>query len=100
MWWCPQKTAATLCVPAFWLADKRGAFVGTGLQDPTGQSGSYLGSLFDMSLRWSPKFSYWKRMSFDIGYTHLFKGDYYDKVPQSPGSAGTNYGYTMVTFKF
>lgn len=85
---------------AFWLADKRGSFVGTGLQDPTGQSGSYLGSLFDMSLRWSPKFSYWKRMSFDIGYTHLFKGDYYDKVPQSPGSAGTNYGYTMVTFKF
>lgn len=85
---------------AFWLADKRGAFVGTGLQDPTGQSGSYLGSLFDMSLRWSPKYSYLKRMSFDIGFTHLFKGDYYDKVPQSPGSQGTNYGYTMVTFKF
>ncbi len=84
----------------FWLADKNGAFVGAGLQDPTGQSGSYLGSLFDMSLRWSPKYSYLKRMSFDIGYTHLFKGDYYDKVPDSPGTAGTNYGYTMVTFKF
>src|SRR5690606_13568268 len=56
---------------AFWLAEKQGAFVGTGMQDPSGQAGSFLGNLFDLNLRWNPTFSYWKRMSFDIGYTHL-----------------------------
>ncbi|SEN21280.1 alginate export family protein [Nitrosomonas marina] len=85
---------------AFWLAEKKGAFVGTGLQDTTGQAGSFIGNLFDLNLRWNPKFSYWKRMSFDIGYTHLFKGNYFDKVPDGPGSRDTNYGYTQVTFKF
>lgn len=85
---------------AFWLAEKRGAFVGSGLQDPTGQAGSFLGNLFDLNLRWDPQFSYWKRMAIDVGFTHLFKGDYFDKVAQSPGSSDTNYGYTQVTFKF
>ncbi|SCZ85437.1 alginate export family protein [Nitrosomonas mobilis] len=85
---------------AFWLADKRGAFVGSGLQDATGQAGSFLGNLFDMSLSWSPQTSYLRHMSLDVGYSHLFKGSYFDKVSQSPGSADTNYGYTMLTFKF
>ncbi len=85
---------------AFWLADKHGAFVGSGLQDPTGQAGSYLGNLFDINLQWNPKYSYLKRMRFDIGYTHLFKGDYFSRVPDGPGGKDTNYGYTMVTFKF
>jgi hypothetical protein len=85
---------------AFWLAEKQGAFVGTGMQDPSGQAGSFLGNLFDFNLRWNPTFSYWKRMSFDIGFTHLFKGNYFDKVPNGAGSRDTNYGYTQVTFKF
>ena len=86
---------------AFWLADKQGVFVGSGLQDVTGNSGSFLGNLFDLNLRWDPKFSYLKRMSFDFGYTHLFKGDYFDKVDNGiAGGKDTNYGYTQVTFKF
>lgn len=85
---------------AFWLANKKGAFVGSGLQDPSGQSGGFLGNLFDLNLRWDPQHGYLKRMSFDIGYTHLFKGDYFNKVTNSPGGKDTNYGYTMVTFKF
>ncbi|SDX17268.1 alginate export family protein [Nitrosomonas oligotropha] len=51
-------------------------------------------------LRWvnfDPQWSYMKRVSFDFGYSHLFKGDYFDKVPFSPGMKDTNYGYTMVT---
>jgi hypothetical protein len=85
---------------AFWLAEKQGVFVGTGMQDPSGQAGSFLGNLFDFNLRWNPTFSYWKRMSFDIGYTHLFKSDYFDKTANGAGSRDTNYGYTQVTFKF
>ncbi len=85
---------------AYWLADKHGAYVGSGLQDPTGRAGSFLGNMLDISLGWDPQWSYLKRMSFDFGYSHIFKGDYFDKVPSSPGMKDTNYGYTMVTFKF
>ena len=85
---------------AYWLADKRGAFVGSGLQDATGGVGGFLGYMLDVSLGWDPQWSYMKRMSFDFGYSHLFKGDYFDKVPFSLGMKDTNYGYTMVTFKF
>ena len=85
---------------AYWLADKRGAFVGSGLQDPTGRSGGFLGNMLDVSVGWDPQWSYLKRVSFDIGYSHIFKGSYFDKVPGSPGSADTNYGYTMATIKF
>ena len=56
--------------------------------------------MLDVSLGWDPQWSYMKRMSFDFGYSHLFKGDYFDKVPFSLGMKDTNYGYTMVTFKF
>ena len=85
---------------AFWLADKRGSFVGSGLQDTTGRAGSFLGNLFDINLNWDPQTSYLRRMSLDVGFSHLFKGSYFDKVQQSPGSSGTSYGYTMLTFKF
>ncbi|MBY0498342.1 MAG: alginate export family protein [Nitrosomonas sp.] len=85
---------------AYWLANKHGAYVGSGLQDPTGQAGTFLGNMLDISVGWAPQWSYLKRISFDIGYSHIFKGDYFDKVPQSPGIADTNYGYTMATIKF
>ncbi|MCO6429129.1 alginate export family protein [Nitrosomonas communis] len=85
---------------AYWLANKRGPYVGSGLQDPTGRSGSFLGNMLDISLGWDPQWSFLKRVSFDIGFSHIFKGDYFEKVPNSPGTAGTNYGYTMATLKF
>jgi hypothetical protein len=85
---------------AYWLADKRGPFSGSGLQDPTGRAGSFLGHMLDVSVGWDPQWSFLKRVSFDIGFSHIFKGDYFDKVPNSPGSKDTNYGYTMATIKF
>ena len=85
---------------AYWLANKHGAYVGSGLQDATGRAGSFLGHMLDVSIGWDPQWSFLKRVSFDIGYSHIFKGDFFEKVPQSPGMADTNYGYTMATLKF
>ncbi|GKS69993.1 hypothetical protein W03_19970 [Nitrosomonas sp. PY1] len=97
----PTPTVQLMMVNrAFWLADKYGAYVGSGLQDTTGSAGSFLGNMLDVSVGWSPQWSYWKYVSFDVGYTRIFKGDYFDKVPQSPGSADTNFGYMMTTIKF
>lgn len=99
--WTPiPEVRFMLAHRVYWLADKHGPYVGSGLQDPTGRSGSYLGHIMDFSIGWDPQWSYLKRVSFDIGYSHFFKGDYFDKVPNSPGSKDTNYGYTMATIKF
>lgn len=84
---------------AYWLADKHGAYVGSGLQDSTGRAGAFLGNMLDVSIGWDPQWSFLKRVSFDVGYSHIFKGDFFDKVAQGL-SADTNYGYTMATFKF
>ena len=84
----------------FWLADGRGSFVGSGLQDPTGRAGTFLGNLFDTSVTWGPQVGYFRHTVFEIGYARFFKGSYFDRVPQSPGTADVNYVYTMATLTF
>ena len=84
----------------FWLADGRGPFVGSGLQDPTGRAGTFLGNLFDTSIHWATQAGVIRHVSFEVGYSRFFKGSYFDRVPQSPGSADVNYVYTMATLSF
>ncbi|MCA9458279.1 MAG: alginate export family protein, partial [Nitrospira sp.] len=85
---------------AFWLADGRGPFVGSGLQDPTGRAGTFLGNMLDSSITWAPQAGYFRHTTFEVGYTRFFKGSYFDRVPQSPGTADVNYVYTMATLTF
>ncbi|GJL55615.1 MAG: hypothetical protein NPIRA02_27470 [Nitrospirales bacterium] len=84
----------------FWLADGRGPFVGSGLQDPSGRAGTFLGNMFDTSVNWAPQAGYFRHTSFQVGYTRFFKGSYFDRVPQSPGTADVNYVYTMAVITF
>jgi len=84
----------------FWLADGHGPFVGSGLQDPTGRAGTFLGNLFDTSVTWAPQAGYFRHTTFEVGFTRFFKGSYFDRVPQSPGTADVNYVYTMATITF
>ncbi len=84
----------------FWLADGRGPFVGSGLQDPTGRAGTFLGNLFDTSVNWAPQAGYFRHTVFEVGFARFFKGSYFDRVPQSPGTADVNYVYTMATLSF
>ncbi len=85
---------------AFWLADGRGPFVGSGLQDPTGRAGTFLGNMLDSSITWAPQAGYFRHATFEVGYTCFFKGSYFDRVPQSHGTADVNYVYTMATLTF
>jgi len=84
----------------FWLADGRGPFVGSGLQDQTGRAGTFLGNLFDTSINWAPQAGYFRHTIFEVGFTRFFKGSYFDRVPQSPGTTDVNYVYTMATLTF
>ncbi len=84
----------------FWLVDSRGPFVGSGLQDSTGRAGAFLGNLFDTSVNWAPHAGYLRHVSFEVGFSRFFKGSYFNRVPQSPGTADVNYVYTMATLSF
>jgi hypothetical protein len=77
---------------AWWLAQSRDAWVGTGLQDETGGAGNFLGHDIELKARWT--FS--RNFSVSAGYDHFFKGSYIEnlaKVPGNPSAADTNYFY-------
>lgn len=62
----------TLKYRAWYLAQSKDAWVGSGLQDPTGQSGNFLGQDVELRVDW-----HWNTfMLFRIGYDHFFKGSY------------------------
>jgi hypothetical protein len=84
---------------AWWLAQSRDAWVGSGLQDPTGGSGNFLGQDIELKARWrlSPN------LIFSAGYDHFFKGSYIEslaKVPGNPAAADTDYFYMQTEVKF
>ena len=65
---------------AFWLAQAKDSWVGSGLRDPSGESGSSVGQQFEVRFLW-------RAVSFaliELGYAHFFKGSYLDRVPGSP----------------
>lgn len=73
----------------FWLADAGDRWLGTALVDPAGQSGSFVGTLFEVETR----VSLVDVLSFEAGYAHLFKGRFADSAPGSPGTPDSEYFY-------
>jgi hypothetical protein len=73
----------------FWLARAKDNWVGSGLRDPTGESGSSLGQNFEARMRWRLT----GFLMVEIGYAHFFKGSYLDRVPGSPHTPDSNYIY-------
>jgi hypothetical protein len=80
----------------YWeLARARDNFVGTGLQDPTGQSGRNLGTDIELRVRWRP--TPW--LALDAGYSHWFKGTYLDRVPGTSSTQDSDYFYLATRFQ-
>jgi len=90
------KVKAQLKVRYWELAQARDNFVGTGLQDPTGDSGRNLGTDIELSARWSP--TAW--LEVDAGYDHWFKGSYLDRVPNTSSTRDSDYFYVETRFRF
>ena len=66
----------------WYLAQARDAWIGSGLQDPTGQAGNFLGHDVELQITWQPStFIY-----VDAGYDHFFKGSYIQTLAQVPGN--------------
>lgn len=94
----PTKNVRVMLLDrSFWLADSRGPFSGSGLQDPSGRSNRYLGNLLDLAVTWKLSFPFLPHVVLDTGFTHFFKGKYFDQVPDSPGTSDITYVYSMAT---
>jgi len=78
-----------------WLAQSRDYWIGTGLRDTTGRSGSYIGSQVELRLRYDPR-DYFRA---ELGYARFFKGSYPKRVSGSPATGDSNYFYIQLIFR-
>ena len=81
----------------YWLADKRDAWVPAGVRDPTGNSGSFVGSQLELRVRWRilPE-----NVTLEGGYARLFAGEFIDDAPTSNDQGDANYLYTQIAIGF
>lgn len=96
----PRETIGlTLKYRAWYLAQSKDAWVGSGLQDPTGQAGNFLGHDVELRMDW-----HWNTfMLFRIGYDHFFKGTYVQtlaQVPGNPSAKDSDYFYAQTELRF
>ena len=84
---------------AWFLAQSKDEWVNSGLQDPTGDSGKFLGQDVEVRIQWHPS----PNLTIDAGYEHFFKGSYIKDqtgVPGNPPSSATNYFYIQTELMF
>jgi len=79
---------------AFWLAQARDAWSGSGLQDATGGAGAFLGTHVEATARLRLRI-----VAVELGYAHFFKGSYLDRVPGSPGTRDSDYFYAELDLR-
>jgi hypothetical protein len=80
---------------ALWLSEEKDAWVGSGLQDPTGSSGRFLGHHLEARLRWRAR----RWLLVEAAWGHFFKGSYLEDVPGSPRTSDSDYVTLAVGFE-
>jgi hypothetical protein len=84
---------------AWYLAQARDQWVGSGLQDPTGNAGNFVGQDVEIQVRWQVSLNF----ELEAGYDHFFKGSYIQtlaKVPSNPAADDTDYFYLQTMMRF
>ncbi len=89
--------SAFVAFRGYWLADKRDAWVPAGVRDPSGNSGSFVGSQLELRVRWRilPE-----NVTLEGGYARLFAGEFIDDAPTSNDQGDSNYLYTQIAIGF
>jgi hypothetical protein len=81
---------------AWWLADEKGPWAGTGLQDPTGRSGRFIGQTVELRARWGMI----ENIYLQAGYVHFAYGPYPKQVPGGPAQDHADYAYVQTELMF
>jgi hypothetical protein len=91
------RVTSFLAYRAYWLASKKDAWTTTGVQDPSGNSGSFIGSQIELRLRFQPLPG---NLILEAGYAHLFAGGFIKKAPNASHRGDSNYVYSQATLRF
>ncbi len=91
------RSDARLAWSAASLASARDSWVIARLQDPSGQSGDFIGHTLDGRMRYQliPD-----QLELELGASVLFPGEFADTVPGSPAPDRTLFGYAQLGFTF
>lgn len=81
---------------AWWLADATEPWVGSGLRDPTGSSGRYLGQTVELRARWGAT----DNLFLQAGYVHFAYGSFVRQVPGGPSAGHTDYAFVSAELIF
>jgi len=94
----PHKRISTyIHYRAFWLASDTDVWAGnSGLQDPTGRSGSFLGQQWFVRTIWRAL----PNVQLEGGIAYRIDGDFQKTAPNSPREGDTLYSYIQTTFSF
>lgn len=81
----------------FWLASAKDAWTTTGVSDPTGDSGRFLGQQIEFRIRADVLPG---NLGLEVGYAHLFAGSFIDDAPNSNDQGDSDYVYTQAVVSF
>jgi len=80
-----------------WLENSSDAFTATGVRDPSGLSGSFVGQQLEGRVRWDVVPG---NCRLDTGVTALFKGSFLDRAPNANPNGDALYAWVEWTFTF
>jgi len=91
------RITASIHYRAFWLASDTDVWAGnSGLQDPSGNSGSFLGHQIFLRGLWQVL----ANVQLESGFTYRMDGDFQDRVPNAPHQDNSLYSYASLTLSF
>lgn len=80
----------------WWLADAGEPWTGSGLSDPTGSSGRYLGQTIELRSRWGAT----DNLFLTAGYVHFAFGTFPERVSGGPAAGHSNYTFVSAELIF
>lgn len=92
-----SRMTSFIAYRALWLASDRDAWTTSGARDPEGQSGSFVGSQFEIRVQWQLLPG---NVMLESGYAHLFAGEFINNAPNLGRQGDSDYAYTQITVNF
>lgn len=77
----------------FWLAEKRDAWVTSGLRDASGAAGDFLGNQIEARVLWRVLPG---NLSLEVGFAHLWLGGFPESAPDANAGGDPTYVYTQM----